>query len=60
MRSLSKLCIAICSSSVLFLSGCQSLTQPQKPIVTPQVQDENNFNLQGKIGVRTPQQSGSA
>ena len=60
MRSLSKLCIAICSSSVLILSGCQSLTQPQKPIVTPQVQDENNFSLQGKIGVRTPQQSGSA
>ena len=60
MRSLSKLCIAICSSSILLLSGCQSLTQPQKPIVTPQVQDENNFNLQGKIGVRTPQQSGSA
>ena len=28
--------------------------------MTPQVQDENNFNLQGKIGVRTPQQSGSA
>jgi len=60
MRLFSKLCIAICSSSVLVLTGCQHLSQPNKIIASPQVQDENNFSLQGKIGVRTPQQSGSA
>ena len=60
MRLFSKLCIAICSSSVLFLTGCQHLAQPHKVMTSLQIQDENNFNLQGKIGVRTPQQSGSA
>lgn len=60
MRLFSKLCVAICSSSVLVLTGCQHLNQPNKIIASPQVQDENNFSLQGKIGVRTPQQSGSA
>jgi outer membrane lipoprotein LolB len=60
MRLFSKLCVAICSSSVLVLTGCQHLSQPNKIIASPQVQDENNFSLQGKIGVRTPQQSGSA
>lgn len=60
MRLFSKLCVAVCSSSVLLLTGCQHLSQPNKVIASPQVQDENNFSLQGKIGVRTPQQSGSA
>lgn len=60
MRLFSKLCITVCSSSVLFLTGCQHLSQPNKVIASPQIQDENNFSLQGKIGVRTPQQSGSA
>ena len=60
MRLFAKICLAMCSSSVLFLSGCQHLSQPNKVIASPQLQDENNFNLQGKIGVRTPQQSGSA
>ncbi|RZF52605.1 outer membrane lipoprotein LolB [Acinetobacter halotolerans] len=60
MRFFPKLCVAICSSSVLFLTGCQHLNQSKKVIASPQLQDENNFSLQGKIGVRTPQQSGSA
>ncbi|NNP68432.1 lipoprotein insertase outer membrane protein LolB [Acinetobacter sp. Ac_5812] len=60
MRLFSKLCIIVCSSSILLLTGCQHLSQPNKVIASPQVQDENNFSLQGKIGVRTPQQSGSA
>ena len=60
MRLFAKICLAMCSSSVLFLTGCQHLSQPNKVIASPQLQDENNFNLQGKIGVRTPQQSGSA
>ena len=37
-----------------------TFSQPQKAITSPQIQDENNFDLQGKIGVRTPKQSGSA
>ena len=60
MRLFAKICLAMCSSSVLFLTGCQHLSQPNKVIASPQLQDEKNFNLQGKIGVRTPQQSGSA
>ncbi|WP_278494218.1 lipoprotein insertase outer membrane protein LolB [Acinetobacter gyllenbergii] len=60
MRLFSKLCVAVCSSSVLLLTGCQHFSQPNKVVTSPQVQDENNFSLQGKIGVRTPQQSGSA
>ncbi|MEF9956985.1 MAG: lipoprotein insertase outer membrane protein LolB, partial [Acinetobacter sp.] len=60
MSVFSKLCLVVMSSSILLLSGCQHLTQPQKAITSPQIQDENNFDLQGKIGVRTPKQSGSA
>ena len=51
MRLFAKICLAMCSSSVLFLTGCQHLSQPNKVIASPQLQDENNFNLQ---------QSGSA
>ena len=43
----------------LALSACQPFSQPQLK-TTPQLQDSQNFSLQGKIGVRTPQQSGSA
>ena len=60
MSVFSKLCLVAMSSSILLLSGCQHFTQPQKAITSPQIQDENNFDLQGKIGVRTPKQSGSA
>lgn len=60
MHLFSKIGLVVCSSSVLFLTGCQHLTQQNKVITSPQLQDENNFSLQGKIGVRTPQQSGSA
>lgn len=48
------------ASSTLVLSGCQSIAQSEKPKQIPIVQAENQFQLQGKIGVRTPQQSGSA
>ncbi|ECE6725509.1 MULTISPECIES: lipoprotein insertase outer membrane protein LolB [Acinetobacter] len=58
MNTLSQTCIALCCSSALFLTGCQHFTQPQLPKSTQE--SENQFNLQGKIGVRTPQQSGSA
>lgn len=60
MRLISNLGFAICGSSILFLTGCQHLNQPHKTIVSSQIQDENHFYLQGKIGVHTPYQSGSA
>ena len=59
MNKLSQAGLIVCSSSVFFLTGCQHLIQPQHP-KSAQVESENQFNLQGKIGVRTPQQSGSA
>ena len=52
--------IVLTSFTFLGLTGCQSL-QPNKQ--TPSVQtpeSADQFNLQGKIGVRTPKQSGSA
>lgn len=60
MSMFSKFCLALCSSSLLFLTGCQHLIKSNTTVTAPQLQDENNFHLQGKIGVRTPQQSGSA
>ena len=52
-----------CSLALLglsvFLTGCQSYTQP-KPTKAPIIEANNQFYLQGKIGIRTPQQSGSA
>jgi outer membrane lipoprotein LolB len=50
--------LALLSLSV-FLTGCQSYTQPQTT-QTPTIQANDQFYLQGKIGIRTPQQSGSA
>lgn len=60
MRSLVKAIFIIGSSmGVLAMTGCQTISQK------PQIQNNapeslNQFNLQGKIGVKTPQQSGSA
>ena len=63
----SKLCLTLFTTSILFLSGCQttSLTTQKNPSITTETSTqetaiENQFNLQGKIGVKTPQQSGSA
>ena len=59
MRLFSKLGLTLFVSTSLFITGCQPFVQ--KPAnVSQQVEAENQFNLQGKIGVRTPQQSGSA
>lgn len=59
MNKASQIGLILSTSSLLFLTGCQHFSQPQVA-KTPQVQAANQFNLQGKIGVRTPQQSGSA
>lgn len=66
MHFYSKLGLTIFTSTSLFLAGCQTTIKPNPPTisqnVTPQDIEEqrNQFSLQGKIGVRTPQQSGSA
>ncbi len=60
MHILSKLCLSVIAGSTLALTGCQQYIQPQEPLPAPSVEAPNQFNLQGKIGVRTPQQSGSA
>ena len=60
MRVFSKVGLTVLTSSVLFLTGCQQFTKQQIPAESPNAAEQNNFNLQGKIGVRTPQQSGSA
>lgn len=59
MRLFSKLGLTLFVSTSLFITGCQPFVQPPAH-VSQQVEAENQFNLQGKIGVRTPQQSGSA
>ncbi|NHC04296.1 outer membrane lipoprotein LolB [Acinetobacter sp. 187] len=46
--------------SVMAMTGCQSFTQNKAVSSTQSPQVANQFNLQGKIGVKTPQQSGSA
>lgn len=50
----------ILSSSIgaVALTGCQGITT--KPPVSSAPQSPNQFSLQGKIGVKSPQQSGSA
>lgn len=52
--------IFILSSSIgaVALTGCQSIAT--KPPVASATQSPNQFSLQGKIGVKSPQQSGSA
>ena len=46
--------------SVMAMTGCQRFTQSRATSSTQSPQVANQFNLQGKIGVKTPQQSGSA
>ncbi|WP_120430558.1 lipoprotein insertase outer membrane protein LolB [Acinetobacter baylyi] len=60
MFKTSQLSIALCCTSALLFSGCQHIIKPQSAPSTAQAEQPNEFDLQGKIGVRTPQQSGSA
>lgn len=60
MRTLLKSAFIVgCSLSVFTMTGCQIMTQkPASP--SSSVEKTNQFSLQGKIGVKTPAQSGSA
>ena len=60
MRIFSKFSLILMATSTLVLTGCQRYTQPQAPSVSQTPEAANNFSLQGKIGVKTPGQSGSA
>ena len=60
MRIFSKFSLILIATSTLVLTGCQRYTQPQAPSVSQVPAAANNFSLQGKIGVKTPGQSGSA
>lgn len=66
VKSSSTTC-ALFASSFIFLTGCQQITKPELPNSTPMIETptvvskpSNQFQLQGKIGVKTSQQSGSA
>lgn len=59
MRLFRTLSLGLVFSAVL-LTGCQSLQPYTQPLEKPTVEAKNQFNLQGKIGVKTPEQSGSA
>lgn len=59
MSKIAKLSFIFASAlSVVGITGCQSLST--QPNITHNVEALNQFSLQGKIGVKTPQQSGSA
>jgi outer membrane lipoprotein LolB len=60
MHIFSKFSLSLIATSTLLLTGCQQYTQPQAPSSTQIPEAAKNFNLQGKIGVKTPKQSGSA
>lgn len=64
MRQISKLGLCIMALSSLALTGCQQFSKPQltpnQIQSAPEAKAPDQFALQGKIGVRTAQQSGSA
>ncbi|ANF82264.1 outer membrane lipoprotein LolB [Acinetobacter sp. NCu2D-2] len=71
MPKLNSMTCAVFASSILFLTGCQQIAKPQAQANTPvlehpseetaqDVKATNQFQLQGKIGVKTTAQSGSA
>lgn len=59
MRFIAKIAFASLTTATFALTGCQQYVKAPQT-TTPQVQDAQNFSLEGKIGVKTPKQSGSA
>ncbi|MCF9034836.1 lipoprotein insertase outer membrane protein LolB [Acinetobacter nectaris] len=62
MRLITKLSLACIMGNTLILSGCQNYVQPQQALhkLASEPAKKNTFQLDGKIGVRTAEQSGSA
>ncbi|AXY56066.1 outer membrane lipoprotein LolB [Acinetobacter chinensis] len=60
MQLFSRFSTVLVTSGLLMLTGCQQYTKPQLPPEAQLPEAPSQFSLQGKIGVRTPQQSGSA
>ena len=68
MRHLPKIIFALTATLSLGFTGCQQVKKPIQPTQTLAAPSDdqttqkpsNQFNLSGKIGVKTPQQSGSA
>ena len=61
MLKFAKIAILLSTSlGVMAMTGCQSFSHQQPSSTSNLPQANNQFSLQGKIGVKTPQQSGSA
>ena len=68
MQHLPKIIFALTATLSLGFTGCQQVKKPIQPTQTLAAPSDdqttqkpsNQFNLSGKIGVKTPQQSGSA
>ncbi len=67
MLKLNSMTCALLASGILSLTGCQQVINPESNVTTPTLeapdqhtQADRQFQLQGKIGVKTAQQSGSA
>lgn len=60
MHKIAKIALILSSAiSVVAFSGCQTIST-QATTISQTPQTLNHFNIQGKIGVKTPEQSGSA
>lgn len=62
MHLTNELSLSCIMTTVLLMSGCQTYIQPQKMLQkSPEnILQKDTFQIDGKIGVRTSQQSGSA
>ncbi|NNP74121.1 outer membrane lipoprotein LolB [Acinetobacter defluvii] len=59
MRFMAQVFFASIATASFALTGCQQYVKTPQT-TAPQVQDAQNFSLEGKIGVKTPKQTGSA
>ncbi|CEI53844.1 Outer membrane lipoprotein LolB precursor [Acinetobacter bereziniae] len=66
MRHIQQIIFALTATATLAFTGCQQVVKPapttptQVPTDGSTQKPSNQFNLEGKIGVKTPKQSGSA
>lgn len=60
MSIFSKFSLSLIAISSLMLSGCQQFSPFQKSNSHQTSETSNHFSLEGKIGVKTPEKSGSA